>query len=141
MQQQTDEVAGARQDLLPWNVGPLASFAYPFGEYNADTLSIVRGAGYTSAAATITGYVGPGSDPIQLEHRECRSDLAPGAMRGWVDAAAANRGWLIMTFHGIDTSGQLYNCTPAAFQDIVDYVRSRGLPVVTVTQGMDSLAH
>ena len=140
VQQQTDEIAGSRQDLLAWNVGPLSSFAYPFGEYSADTLTIVRNAGFTSAASTNSGYVGAGSDPFQLEYEECRTDLAPGAMQGWVDAAAANHTWLILTFHGLDTSGALYNCTPDAFRQIVDYVRSKGLPVVTVSQGGDSLA-
>jgi peptidoglycan/xylan/chitin deacetylase (PgdA/CDA1 family) len=138
-QQQQDEIAGSRQDLLGWNVGPMLSFAYPYGEYDATTLQIVRDAGFTSAAATITGYASTNSDPYQLEYQELLNTVTLDQVKQWVDTAAQTRTWLILAFHDIDTSNSLYAVTPGMFQSIVDYVKQKGIPVVTVTQGRKSL--
>ena len=138
-QQEQDEIAGSRQDLLGWNAGPVLSFAYPYGEYDATTLQIVRDAGFTSAAATITGYASANSDPYQLEYQELRNAVTLDQVKQWVDTAAQTHTWLILAFHDIDSSNSLYAVTPGMFQSIVDYVKQKGIPVVTVTQGRKSL--
>lgn len=138
-QQEQDEIAGSRQDLLGWSVGPVLSFAYPYGEYDATTLQIVRDAGFTSAAATISGYVSTNSDPYQLEYQELRNTVTLDQVKQWVDTAAQTHTWLILAFHDIDTSNSLYAVTPGMFQSIVNYVKQKGIPVVTVTQGRQAL--
>jgi hypothetical protein len=60
-------------------------------------------------------------------------------VKQWVDSAAANHVWLIMEFHGIETSGDQYSMTPTLFNQVVDYVKQKGIPVVTVSQGAASL--
>lgn len=42
------------------------SFAYPFGQYNTDTIKILKELGFTSAVTTKTGYVNIGDDLYQL---------------------------------------------------------------------------
>jgi peptidoglycan/xylan/chitin deacetylase (PgdA/CDA1 family) len=138
-QQEQDEISGSRQDLLGWNVGPVLSFAYPYGEYDATTLQIVRDAGFTSAAATISGYASANSDPYQLEYQELRNTVTLDQVKQWVDTAAQTHTWLILAFHDIDTSNSLYATTPGMFQSIVNYVKQKGIPVVTATQGRKSL--
>ncbi|MDQ2932898.1 MAG: polysaccharide deacetylase family protein [bacterium] len=133
--QQEAEIQGSRQDILSWNVGPVNSFAYPFGEYNSTTLGIVKTAGYTSAAATIGGYVGPASDRYQLERQSVIHSTTFAQAKGWIDTAAANKRWLILTFHEVNTSGNFYAVTPELFNQIVDYVAQKQIPVVTSSQG------
>ncbi len=137
--QQQTEISGSRQDLLGWNVGPVLTFSYPFGEYTADTIQIVKNAGFTSAVATISGYVTPNSDHYQLEYQELHNDTTLAQVQAWVDTAAANHQWLILTFHNVKTGGDVYDITPALFQNIVTYVKQKGIPVVTVSQGMQSM--
>jgi peptidoglycan/xylan/chitin deacetylase (PgdA/CDA1 family) len=135
--EQQDEIAGSRQDILGWNVGLVNSFAYPYGEYDSTTLQIVKDTGFTNAASTITGYVTPTSDPYQLEYQECHNNVSLATLESYVNSAAANHRWLIMLFHGIqsDTSSDFYSCTPTMLQSIVNYVKQKGIPVITPDQG------
>ncbi len=134
--EQQTEIAGSRQDIQGWNVGPVLSFAYPFGEYDATTIGIVQNAGFTSAAATIGGYVTPSSDHYQLEYRELHNDTTLTQVEQWIDTAASTHTWLILTFHDVIDNGDTYTSTPAMFQNIVNYVKQKGIPVVTTSQGM-----
>ncbi len=136
---QQDEIQGSRQDILSWNVGPVASFAYPYGDYDTTTLSIVKSAGFSSAASTIGGFVTPSSDKFQLEHQSMRSDTTLAQAKQWIDAALSQKRWLIMTFHRIDTSGNLYSVTPDFFNQIVDYVQQKNANTITVSQGAAAL--
>jgi hypothetical protein len=54
-------------------------------------------------------------------------------------AAAFIASVFIMEFHGIETSGDQYSMTPTLFNQVVDYVKQKGIPVVTVSQGAASL--
>jgi peptidoglycan/xylan/chitin deacetylase (PgdA/CDA1 family) len=138
-EQARDEIAGARADLRAWGVGPALSFAYPFGEYALETIDVVRQAGFSSAAATVTGYVTPASDPYQLEYQEITTAVSIDDVKRWIDTAAGDGTWLILTFHGIDDSGEYYSCPPALFRAIVDYVAARHVDVVTAAQGFAAL--
>lgn len=138
-QEQQAEIAGSRQDIQGWNVGPVLSFAYPFGEYDATTTAIVANAGFSSGAATIGGYVTPSSDHYQLEYRELHNDTTLAQVKQWIDTAASTHTWLILTFHDVINNGGTYTSTPAMFQNIVNYVKQKGIPVVTTSQGMQSM--
>ncbi|HEV8677705.1 MAG TPA: polysaccharide deacetylase family protein, partial [Candidatus Paceibacterota bacterium] len=139
-QEQQDEIAGSRQDLLGWNVGPVLSFAYPFGEYDTTTLGIVKDAGFSSAVSTMSGYVTPSSDHYQLEYQELHNDTTLAQVKQWVDDAAQNHVWLILTFHDISSNtNDEYNTTPSLFKSIAAYVKQKGIPVVSATQGIDSM--
>lgn len=140
--QQQDEIQGSRQDILSWNVGPVSTFAYPYGDYNATTLQIVKNAGFSSAAATIGGLATQTSDPYQLEHHEVDSSVTAAQAKQWIDQAAADHGWLILTFHDVsDNPPDTYATTPAIFSQIAAYIAQKKIPVVTVSEGASQLAH
>ncbi len=133
------QIDGSRQDLLLWNVGPASSFSYPFGDYNTTTTQIVKSAGYTNAVATISGYISPNSDPYQLEYQELTSSTSLATMKIWVDTAIANNRWLVLAFHDVLDAGNYYSITPANFTALVDYIKQKGVPVVTVSQGRSQM--
>lgn len=136
--EQESEISGSRQDLAALGVGSVSSFSYPFGSYDATTLSIVKKAGYTSALSTINGYATAASDPYQLERQLVTVDTTLEQMKAWVDAAIANRTWLILELHEVSDNGRLYSITPANFSALVDYLKQKNARVVTVTQGISS---
>lgn len=136
---QQDEISGARQDLQSWNVGPIRSFSYPFGSYNATTLQIVKNAGFETAAATIDGTVTPSSDLYQLERESAESDTSVAQMKQWIDNAMARDELLILTFHSVDTSGSRYSVTPNTFNQVMDYLVQNNIPTMTVSQGIAAL--
>jgi peptidoglycan/xylan/chitin deacetylase (PgdA/CDA1 family) len=137
--EQQNEIAGGRSDILSWNVGPIKSFAYPFGDYDSTTISIVQNAGFTSGLSTLDGYVKPTSDRLQLERQGPLVSTPISEIKQWIDTAQANKEWLIITLHAIDNSGTDYSMTPSTFTAMVDYIVSKKIPVVTVTQGLESL--
>ena len=136
---QRDEIAGSRQDLIAMSVGPVQSFAYPFGEYDAQTITLVKEAGFSSARATIPGTVLRTSDHFQLAHFSMKNSTALDQVKQAIDAAAAHKEWLIFTFHQIDTSGSLYSTSPVLLQQIIEYVKLKGMPVVTVSDGVSAM--
>jgi peptidoglycan/xylan/chitin deacetylase (PgdA/CDA1 family) len=137
--QEQDEIVGARQDLQAMGISSVTTFAYPYGEYNATTIDIVKNAGLSAAAATLNGLVTPTSDRYQLERRGVESTVTVAQMKQWVDDAFANKQWLILELHRVDTSGDQYSITPDNFSQLVDYVSQKKIPVVTISQGTASL--
>lgn len=136
---QQAEIQGSRDDLLAMNVGPITSFAYPFGNYNATTLQLVKNAGFTAGRNTIVKNVTPTSDPFQLPATSIQSTMTVAQIEGMIDNAIASKQWVILTFHQIDTSGGKYSITPSNFNQVIDYIVSKGVPVVTVSQGIQNL--
>lgn len=137
--QQQQEIQGSRNDLLAMNIGPIISFAYPYGDYNSTTLNLVKSDGFNDAAATINGDVTPNSDRYQLERQSMESNVTIAQAKQWIDNAIANKEWLILTFHQIDTSGDQYSTTPAIFNAVVDYLKQKNAQVVTIGDAVKAL--
>jgi peptidoglycan/xylan/chitin deacetylase (PgdA/CDA1 family) len=49
------------------NILNASSFAYPFGQYNLDTIKILKELGFKTAVTTQHGYVNVGDNPLQLK--------------------------------------------------------------------------
>lgn len=139
--QQQQEIAGSRQDLLSMNVGPVDSFAYPFGNFDATSTALVKSAGYTSARATLNGYATPAADIYHLPRFVVLNTTTAAQMKSWIDEAVNGHVWLIIEFHQVDNSNDTYATTPAIFNQVADYLKQKGVPVVTVSQGIQALAH
>ena len=133
------EIEGSRQDLLDLNVGPISSFAYPYGEYDLATIGLVQDAGFESAVSTIDGYVTLKSDKLQLERQGITRDTTPDQIKTWIDNAIKNKQWLILSFHEIDHESDLYGTTPEILQAVVDYLVLKNVPVVTISQGATAI--
>jgi peptidoglycan/xylan/chitin deacetylase (PgdA/CDA1 family) len=63
---QRREIVESRSRLEALVDRPLASFAYPFGDYADETVRLVREAGFQSACTTDADAVRPSSDPFRL---------------------------------------------------------------------------
>ncbi len=53
--QMTDEIAGAKQDLISWGITP-TTLAYPYGGYNPTVEGVVQSAGLRGARDSDLGY-------------------------------------------------------------------------------------
>jgi peptidoglycan/xylan/chitin deacetylase (PgdA/CDA1 family) len=138
--EQQDEILGGRNDMLSWGgVGTVTSFAYPYGDYNQDTISIVKNSGFADAAATLSGNVTPTSDKYELQNEEPVANTTFAQIQSWIDDAIANKQWLILTFHQIDTNGAQFSITPQMFNSIVDYLVSKHVKIITIGEGVSAL--
>lgn len=61
-----DEIAESRVGLRKMLGTPIDHFAYPFGDFTADTVELVRHAGYRSAVTVLPGVARASDDRLQL---------------------------------------------------------------------------
>jgi peptidoglycan/xylan/chitin deacetylase (PgdA/CDA1 family) len=66
------EVKGSREDLERYLGRPVRSFAYPFGDYDAELLALVEHAGYEGACGTCPGINDPAAPAFELCRLEVR---------------------------------------------------------------------
>jgi len=137
--QQQNEIAGSKSDLTAMGLGPITSFSYPYGEYDSNVIQIVKNAGFSDAVSVIGGYGLPTSDKYQLERKLVDVNTTVAQVQAEVDEALRDKKWLILEIHQVDTSGDLYSVTPNNFKQILDYVKLKQIPVVTINQGVQSL--
>ena len=63
---QRDEILRSKAELEKMLGHSVRSFAYPHGDFNEDTVRIVREAGFTCACSSIVDMVHSRTDPFQL---------------------------------------------------------------------------
>lgn len=145
------EIAGSRSDLLS-NFKPVDSFAYPYGRYNATIQADAAGAGFVGARTVDHGFNDKSTNPmaltVQIVERGgvCGTDNAPvstfAQIKNWIDTAAATNTWLILVFHQVDNvNANCYGDTPAMLQNIVNYLKTSNVDIVTVSEGLHDLSN
>jgi peptidoglycan/xylan/chitin deacetylase (PgdA/CDA1 family) len=134
-----DEITGSRTALQSLGVNPADTFVYPFGDQNASVVQYVKNAGYIGARGVEAGFNTKASNKYILQSQNVGLATTVDQVKAWVDAAAANKTWLILTFHLIDTSNDEYSVTPANFQAIIDYLKTKGIAVITMKQGLQMM--
>lgn len=137
--QQYKEIVGAKNDLISWGIDPVLSFAYPYGEYNNATVSIIKNNGFTNAAATLDNDVPVTQNPYTINGYSVQDTDSLASLEAMVDHAMASKDWLVLGFHRIDMSGDQYSITPDNFNALIDYIVSKHVPVVPVSQGAQDL--
>ncbi|MCI0693010.1 polysaccharide deacetylase family protein [candidate division KSB1 bacterium] len=84
---QREEIQQSKAHLEEILERPVTSFSYPHGNYTAETVALVRAAGFTCACSTVAGIVRIGTDCLQL----------PRVQVGDWDGEVFNR-WLSRSF-------------------------------------------
>jgi len=136
--QQQDEIVGSLTDLKTLGVNA-TSFAYPYGEYNDTTLSIVGDAGFLSARTTQRGFDDSSSNRLLLKSYVIGPDGIDTltTIDDAIDEAQTNGTWLILVFHRIDETGQRTSIPHELLQQIVDHLVQQKTPVVTTRAALD----
>lgn len=132
------EIDGARADLIALGITP-KTFVYPYGSYTEAVKQIVSQEEYIGARSITGGLNASGADPYALKHREVNATTTLADVQGWIAEAQRTKTWLILTFHGIDTSRDAYSTTPELFRQIAALIASSGLTPVTMADGLAKL--
>jgi peptidoglycan/xylan/chitin deacetylase (PgdA/CDA1 family) len=72
-----DEIYNSKAHLEERLQLPVDSFCYPYGDYDARAVEMVKGAGYTLAVTTKRGLVHKGSDRYEMRRSFIRSGTNP----------------------------------------------------------------
>ncbi len=134
------EIAGAKQDLYSFGIDTVKSFAYPYGEYDGTTESLVQAAGFTGARSVDRGYNTKATNRYALKIQQIDPTTTIAQVQQWINKAKADKTWLILMFHDVmPTGGDELSTTPQFLQGIVDYVQSSGIKPITMAQGLDMM--
>jgi peptidoglycan/xylan/chitin deacetylase (PgdA/CDA1 family) len=139
--QKREEIIGSFDDLTNLGIAPVVSFAYPYGEYDAQTIAIIKETGYQNARTAVvadSGFNTKNSDPWLLKTQSVEATTTLDQVKSWIDTANNNKTWLILVFHQIDNSGTQYATSPARLQEIVDYLTQTNTLVVPIKDGLKS---
>ena len=148
----TDEIVGARQDLISWGIMP-TTLAYPYGGYNLAVEAVVQGAGLRGARDSDLGYNSSGfgltfggplyhdTHPLELwsEAAEMDMNTTLSDITSEIDYAVTNNLWLILLFHRVDDTDPCCSSISVdhtLIQGTVDYLVQHHVPVVTNNEGM-----
>jgi len=134
-----DEIVRGRQDLLNIGAMPVNVFAYPFGGYNAEIQQMVRDAGFITGRSSDGGSNAKNADRYVLRRQPMTNSTTFAQVKGYIDAARAERQWVILLFHEVNESGNFFAVTPAFLQQVIDYLKSQGIVPITMKQGIDRM--
>ena len=132
------ELSGANTDLQAHGITP-TTFAFPEGDYTNATL--VQTAKYYQAARGFQD-VGLETSPynnIVILDESLDNTMTLAQAEAFVDQAIANKQWLVFSAHGIQAAtdpNYAYIWKTTDFQALVDYVKSKNVPVVTVADAV-----
>jgi peptidoglycan/xylan/chitin deacetylase (PgdA/CDA1 family) len=112
------------------------NFAYPFGLVAVERKRTL--AGISSSSRSIA----PGFNVGRFDAQYLRSvelanaRLSIPQLRGFLEAAQRQRGWLIFTIHDVSASPSPFGCTPALLQAALEDAAMRGFEIVTIAQAL-----
>ena len=153
-EQQREQICQDRANLQAQGF-TVTNFAYPFGDFDATTQSIVGDCGYDTGRG-VSGIVSPNgcfncdfAETIPPQNRLAtrtpqnpRSTTTLADLQGYVTQAEQHGGgWVQVVFHSIcDGACDAYATSPAQFAQFLDWLQPRaanGTVVRTVRQVMD----
>ncbi len=140
-QQATDEIVGSKNDLLAMGITNVDTFTYPFGEYNDSVKQIVKNAGFIGARSVNSGYNTPTQDKYALLDQHIEFDTTLATLKANVDQAIAEKKWLIFEAHEqqANCGTEQYCNNPQLLTDIIAYVKSKSVPIITLRQGLQQM--
>lgn len=121
-----DSIFNSKKEFLKNGI-VVESFASPYGEYDQNTIRIIKT--YYKAHRTVD--VGLNNIPLGMNEQYTlksivvKSDTTFEEVKVWMDKARDEHKWLILTFHRIGEYGE-YNTDIDTFERIVKYAYDNG---------------
>lgn len=130
----TDSADRNAEALAQWGVGPLTSFAYPYGDVSPAAKRALGGR-FATLRTVQAGLVENGSDANQLPAVGIEGpDGEANALR-WMKKAAERKAWLILYTHDVVETPSAWGCTAQVLDRLAQAALADGFEVVTAAQG------
>ncbi len=138
------EIGGSRTALLNNGFTPVDTFAYPFGDKNAAVMQVVKDSGFVGARGVNGGYNTKVTNKYDLEVQNVLDATTAAQMKAWIDHAVQTKTWLNIVFHEVDAAANApgvedYSTTTGILQDVVNYLKTNNIAVITTHQGMQMM--
>ena len=123
------------KDTLETEFPKVTGFAYPFGAFTPE-IKKAASKDYNYLRTTDSGYTNILMDKMELRAVTIDPTTTQEEFRAIVDEANAKKYWLILVYHKVDDSSDVYSLNPAALDKQIGYIKSTQVNVVTVSQGV-----
>lgn len=142
------QLKGCRQYFIQKDLGDTKDFAAPYGHTNPTVLGSIAQT-YRSERNT-NGDLSNGVsdadinlpsnfDPHNIIGVTIHDTTTIAQLQQAVDYAAANNGWLVLTYHQSEERGSKFSLSGDSLRKQLSYLSSQPVRIVTVGQVMDSL--
>jgi peptidoglycan/xylan/chitin deacetylase (PgdA/CDA1 family) len=133
------EVCTDRVNLFNHGFQP-TSFAYPFGNYNSNTIQALKDCGYNSGRTVSMGPdTIPSHDPYATwAMPSVKNSTSLATIEGWIaQAEQSGGGWVQLVLHHVCDNCDVYSITATNFSTLLDWLQPRaasGTLVKTVSE-------
>ncbi len=126
-------LATARDALIAHGMTNVNYVAYPWGNYNADTLTAMANLDMRSARTLLNfNNVSPLTNPYELAQKSIGKPTTLDTAKGYVNTAIARGETVILVLHDISDNPTNAGWYPNLFKQYIDYLVAQGVPVITM---------
>jgi peptidoglycan/xylan/chitin deacetylase (PgdA/CDA1 family) len=118
-------------------LGPISSFAYPYGRYDDNTQPLVARA-YEYMRSSDVGYNDRYFDSRNIKSMVVLNDTTDAEFKSWLDYAKQNHLWLVIAYHRVDETGQ-YSVTTAQLKRQLQLIKDSRLEVKTLSAAANDI--
>ncbi len=134
------------KDILTKNFGPIKDFTSPYGAYNAHTLETIgkyyrtqKNAEGDPAANELEAInISASFKPLNFVSYSVRETTTLYEITKLIEAAKKHNGWLVLTYHQIDRSGDEFSVNPEEFESQMALLFNTNVRSATVGQVVDT---
>ena len=126
-------LAAARDALNAHGLMNVDYVAYPYGNYNADTLTAMANLGMRSGRTLLNfNNLSPLTNPYEIAQKSVGRATTWETTKGYIDTAVSRGEILVLTLHDISANPTSSGMYIDPFQDMVDYIIAQGVPIITM---------
>ena len=143
----THELADSQKTLEQDFGGQILDFTSPYGAYNTYTLDTISKYYHSqkNAEGTVDGSddllssinVAGSFDPMNIVSFSVRDDTSLADLQNLLTDTEQQNGWLVLTYHQIDNSGEMFSVTPDVFRAQMQLISKSPLRSATIGQVLD----
>lgn len=119
-------------------LGPITSFAYPYGQYSATTQQAMAKS-YQFIRASDFGYNDRYFDPQNIRSIAIHDTTTDQEFKSWLDYAIAHKLWVVLVYHRVDEQGA-YNVSSTQLERQLQIIKNSGLTVLPITDAAKSIS-
>lgn len=132
------ELMGSQKQLES-KFGKIQDFAAPYGSYNDDSIAEIKKL-YRSHRTVNSGInTFENYDQYQLKSPNIKNTTSVDEIKAWIERAQKEKGWLILTYHEIDSADREYSTKPDDFKKHMQLIKDSGIKVATLDKVLNDI--
>lgn len=132
-----DDAKRSKEMLEKAQLGTIKSFAYPLGQYNEKTQSVISKY-YPLIRTSDPGYNDRLFDETNIHAMGILSSTTDATFQSWLNYAKTHKQWLVLIYHRIDESGD-YSTTRTQLEHQLSAIAKSGMDIMPVSKAAEAI--